>query len=468
MLRKTGENMKTKIGLLPLYLQLYDDTCTYMRPRIEAFLDEIAAMLNTRGIEVARCAIARKNDEFKASVEMFEHEGVCAIVTLHLAYSPSLECIDALANTKLPIIVLDTTQTYSFGVDTNSDEIMFNHGIHGVQDMCNLLLRRNKPFEIFAGHYEKSNVLNNVAAAARAAAMAANMKTARVGLVGEPFDGMGDFQVPFEDMNAAIGITIVPYEMDMGAKFIAAISQSEIDTEFEDDAAMLSVDPKLSREIYDKTAKIALGIRKWIQEERLSALTINFLSTANSPAGLPAMPFTECSKAMASGIGYAGEGDVLTAALVGAILQIYPDTSFSEMFCPDWQGGSIFLSHMGEINYKACACPPFLTEKDFPFTNADNPTVAFGTLKAGDALFVNIAPTNLGYTLIVAPGKMLDAFDDTPKSIKGWFKPKSPLEDFLVDYSRIGGTHHGAIVYTSDICELKYFASFMGFDFIVI
>jgi len=34
---------------------------------------------------------------------------------------------------------------------------------------------------------------------------------------------------------------------------------------------------------------------------------------------------------MSRGIGYAGEGDVLTAALTGALLSVYPDTSFTEV-----------------------------------------------------------------------------------------------------------------------------------------
>ena len=51
---------------------------------------------------------------------------------------------DALAGTDLPIVVLDTTPGYAFGPTTDPAEIMYNHGIHGVQDMCNLLIRNGK------------------------------------------------------------------------------------------------------------------------------------------------------------------------------------------------------------------------------------------------------------------------------------------------------------------------------------
>ena len=58
--------------------------------------------------------ICRVKQEFIDSISLFEREEVDAIVTLHLAYSPSLESADVLARTKKPIIVLNTTPTYDF------------------------------------------------------------------------------------------------------------------------------------------------------------------------------------------------------------------------------------------------------------------------------------------------------------------------------------------------------------------
>lgn len=56
-----------------------------------------------------------------------------------------------LADTRLPIIVCDTTPSYSYGPEQHPDELMYNHGIHGVQDMFNLLVRNGKPFTIEVG-----------------------------------------------------------------------------------------------------------------------------------------------------------------------------------------------------------------------------------------------------------------------------------------------------------------------------
>ena len=77
-----------------------------------------------------RSPFCRLENEFKETVAGFEKEAVDAIVTLHMAYSPSLESIDVLCNTKLPIIVLDTTETFEFSATQNSSEIGYCHGFH--------------------------------------------------------------------------------------------------------------------------------------------------------------------------------------------------------------------------------------------------------------------------------------------------------------------------------------------------
>ena len=173
---------------------------------------------------------------------------------------------------------------------------------------------------------------------------------------------------------------------------------------------------------------------------------------------------------MARGIGYAGEGDVLTAALVGALLRIYPETSFAEMFCPNWCGNSIFFSHMGEMNLLAAATKPQMICKELTFSPGFNPTSIVGHYKAGSVTYVNIAATANGFRLILCDGEMLaptdaDSFQNT---VSGWFRPSLPIARFLECFSAAGGTHHGALVYGGHSDTLKQLAVFAGIDCTVI
>ena len=118
---------------------------------LERFLGEVSKAIQQRGVQVNLAPVCRLKSEFSEAVSSFEANRVDVIVTLHLAYSPSLESAEVLSKTDLPVIVLDTTPDVSFGPEDEPEALMYNHGIHGVQDMCNLLIRNGKSFEIEVG-----------------------------------------------------------------------------------------------------------------------------------------------------------------------------------------------------------------------------------------------------------------------------------------------------------------------------
>ena len=104
--------LKPRIGLLPLFLELYDERLPAMRSRLESFLGEVVEGFEKQGVEVTKGSICRVRPEFAEAVRSFEKSEVDLIVTLHLAYSPSLESVGSLAQTPLPILILDTTMDH--------------------------------------------------------------------------------------------------------------------------------------------------------------------------------------------------------------------------------------------------------------------------------------------------------------------------------------------------------------------
>jgi len=459
------------IGLLPLYIELYDLTEPEVRPDIDAFHHLIGQRLEKAGLDVVNVPVCRLSAEFEDAIRTFEEKDCDAVVTLHLAYSPSLESAKPLAETKLPIIIMDTTPDFVYNQHTDISKLMLNHGIHGVQDMCNLLIRNGKKFVIHAGHIDRSNVLDRVARSVGAAMMAKSFRGMRIGRVGETFVGMGDFRVSDVDLKKDFDIEVIQYNFDDGARRMAAVTRAEIDAEYTQNCKVFEIDPNLTREVYDRSARTGLGIRHWLEDERIGAFSINYCETEGNRPGLPIMPFVECSLAMQRGIGYAGEGDLITAALLGMLLAGTRDATFTEMFCPDWANDSVFMSHMGEFNYAVAAEKPLLQEKPFPFTSAENPTVAYQTLRSGRVVDVNLAPFGNGrYTLTLVPGEMLEIKGENNMSgaVNGWFKPDVGLAKCLEEYSKAGATHHSVLVYGDVLEQLKALVEFLPFDLKVI
>ena len=278
--------MKIKAGLLPLYIKLYDEVVPEIRERLESFYDTIARQIANNGIEVIKNPFCRIKPEFEEAVESFEMNNADVIITIHMAYSPSLESIDALCKTDLPIVVLDTTQTLEFGAGQDSGEIMYNHGIHGVMDLCSMLTRRKKPYAIAAGHYSASNAIERVCGFVRAAACAKALKNAHVGLIGGAFDGMGDFRVSYEELLNKFGIKIEQMNAAKCREIYESLTESEIKAEIEKNAVEFDFDENVKADEYELSVKSCLALRKYVEMEGLSAYSVNFTQIGLDTCGL--------------------------------------------------------------------------------------------------------------------------------------------------------------------------------------
>lgn len=456
-------NTRPKVGLLPLYLQLYDDVRPEAREHFTPFVEDIARRLSEMGLEVITGGIARLEPEVRAAVDDFARRGADLLITLHLAYSPSLESAGSIAESRLPVLLLDTTMDAEFGLDVAPDRIMYNHGIHGVQDLACVLRRMGKSYHVVAGHVTESRVLERVAAIGRAAFAASRLRNMRALRIGESFRGMGDFAVREDVLARSIGAGIDTVDTRPLAAAVQDVTPREVEEELERDRSRFTVEAP--DDVHRRSVRVGLGLRRLLDTENYGAVSVNFLAFDSADGPVDTVPFLEASKAMARGLGYAGEGDVLTAFLVGALASGFGRTTFTEMFCPDWRGESVFLSHMGEFNPDCAGERPRIVEKDFPWTPACNPAILTASPKPGPALLVNLAPSpHDALDLIVAPVEVL-ADAERPEmrdGIRGWIRPAVDLTEFLEAYSRLGGTHHCALVHDGDIEALTAFADFAG------
>ncbi len=455
-----------KIGFLPLYIKLYDDIGSD-RTYLEEVYGIMADMFKEKGVEVITSNFCRIKPEFDAAIAAFEAENVDAIVTWHAAYSPSLESLESLTKTKLPIVVLDTTPTLEFSPKQDPSHIGANHGIHGVMDMCSMLKQRGKAYAIAAGHYTESNVIDRACSFVRSAIAAKALSTMKVGLVGGGFHGMGDFAVAPEELKERFGITVETIAPEILEKANQAVSAEAVAAEIALDKSRFTFGDDVVDEEYEAFMKSCLALRAHIEKEQYTAFSVNFLNVE----GLGTMPFVECCKAMERGLGYAGEGDALTAAFTGAFLKVYPETSFVEIFCPDWNNNMVFLSHMGEMNYRIADGTPVIHRTNSSYVKGNMPYAGYSKMKAGKGVYVNVSREKDDYQLLLSSCEMLPAGDDNfTRAMRGWMKPEKAesTAEFLETLSQNGATHHSTFVYGATVEELAFFGKLLSMKTLIV
>lgn len=279
---------------------------------------------------------------------------------------------------------------------------------------------------------------------------------------------MGDFRVDPAVLRSVLGIQTRHASVRKLASALDELDDEDINAEFAEDCRNFDCDD-IPDEILARSNWVGLAMRRLVQDAGATAFSFNFQSFTRE-AGLPTVPFLEASKAMARGIGYAGEADAMTAAFVGALIQGFEDVTFTEMFCPDWAEDAIFMSHMGECNVALAAeGPPKLVEKDYAFGDVDNPAVAVFKVRPGPATLVNIAPgPKYAFNLISVAVEVLDrgpqpGFPDVPHF---WIRPVNHnLRDTLRLFSEAGGTHHSALILGDEVTGIRNMAAMLGVEF---
>jgi L-arabinose isomerase len=456
-----------RIGVIPLYLAVYDEIAPQNHTEAANFARSVAETLRGRNLEVLLSGVCRVKPEIDLAVRDQIASGVDLLMTLHLTYAPSLEAVEALMETRVPLVLLDTTPHPRFADRATEEELLKNHGIYGVQDLASVLRRRGRPYRVITGHLNEDDVLREVDEVARAARAAQALTSMQVLALGTPAAGVGDFLVSPEELQAGLGVRTVAMDLPELADYVGQVNAGDVLAENDLDLESYAC-AGLRPEALTDSNRLGLAVRAVLRERGLQAFTANF-NDFDPVLGLHSYPFLEACKAMARGVGYAGEGDVLTAALVGALLQALGEVTVCTMFCPDWAEHWLLMNYMGECNLTLAAEQPRLVDRRFPLGQLQNAVVPIFPVPAGAATLINLAPGPDGsFALIAGRVRVLTRELELgpPNSPHFWIRPEGlSLREFLGRFSELGGTHHSALAYGEQAGVAKAMAQMLGINF---
>ncbi len=441
---------KTKVGLLGLMLELYD-AWPGLKPAMAEFAHELGDALSAFA-EVEFPGVCNTREQVERAVTAFEADGKDLLLVVLLTYAPSHIALPALLRTRLPILIFNTQQLYSVGPDTRSIDTTRNHGMHGVQDLTNVLLRAGRAFHLVTGYYQDAHAIEEVRKWCDAARVAKHMRQLRIGLLGYAMEGMGDFGLDETAFLAQIGAEVHHISMkDLAARAAAAPAET-IAALMTEDRVRFHFAPEITETEHVASARLEWALRETLRERGMHGFASHFLAISEE-GQLETLPFLAASKLLADGYGFGGEGDVTSAAAVCMLQALAGQASFTEMFTMDFAHNAILMMHMGESNWR-------MARPDAPIyalrsTLGDimsvpiAPVLLAFTLAPGDATLVSLTTSSEGkLKLIVTEGQVLD-FPYIPDLARPHFKfaPSGDLCEFLTRFSREGGSHHQALAY---------------------
>lgn len=461
------EQPRARVGLLGLMLQLYE-TFPELNPAMAQFANDLGGTLASFA-EVDFPGVCTTREQVDRAITHFETQDVDLIIVVLLTYAPSHIALPALLRTRLPILVYNTQQLRAITPDLAAIDITRNHGMHGVQDLTNVLTRANRQFYLVTGHYQDEPTIAAIKTWCDAARVVRVMRQMRLGLIGYPMQGMGDFALDETAFLGQAGVTIERIAIKTLADTARAAPASEIVRQMDADRQCFHFHATITHEQHEASSCLEWALRAILQERRLYGFASHF-DAINEDGRLETLPFLAASKLLAEGYGFGGEGDVTSAAAVAMMQSLAGAADFTEMFSMDPAGNSVLMMHMGEANWRTARAdePIEMLPGAARLTRLSHlPLVLAFARRPGDVTLVSLTTGANGKLKFVATeGQVLDLpYLRVLNRPHHKFAPEGLLNDFLNRYSIAGGSHHLALAYGRWATTIEKIATLLGIEY---
>src|SRR5829696_1843786 len=396
----TVQNRTPRIGVLGIMQELYDDMLPGITERQGGYLREVATSLE----DVGECVVeppARNRADVERVMREYEYRQLDGVLIVNLTYGPGQRVARALGGSRLPLCLANVQPEPEVTAEWDMADMTYNQGVHGAQDTANAMVRAGIPFDVVSEDWHTAAFRERIGRWARAAAAVTAWRGLRVAQVGYAMDDMGDIR-------------------------------------FDEGSLLRSLGPSVT--------VIAPGDLYRATVERGAEAFSTHFDAIGDDGRFARLPFAAASSLMAKGYGFAGEGDMLTAALVRAGHVLIGDAHFTEMYAMDFPSDSILMSHMGEGNWRIARDdrPVRLIKRPIAIGGLDDPPTFLFEYQPGPATLATlVALGGESFRLVVCEGENLDG-PDLPGLEMPWgrFRPDVGVRACLDAWLRLGGPHH--------------------------
>ena len=437
-------NCTPRIGVIGIMQELYDAMLPGITERQGAYLAELAASLEG----VAECVVeppARNRADIERVMREYEYQGLDGVLIVMLTYGPGQRVARAIGGTRLPLCLANVQPEPHVTAAWDMADMTYNQGVHGAQDTANALVRAGVAFDVVTEDWHSPAFGERIGRWARAAATVTAWRGLKVAQVGYAMNDMGDIRFDEGALLRSLGpgvSVIAPGEL-----YRATLAVSAADVEavraFEDER--FDVDPRLSDAERDDHVRMQVALERLLEQRGCDAFSTHF-DAIGEDGRFARLPFAAASSLMAKGYGFAGEGDMLTAALVRAGHVLIGDAHFTEMYAMDFPSDSVLMSHMGEGNWRIARDdrPVRLIKRPIAIGGLDDPPTFLFEYQPGPATLATlVALGGESFRLVVCEGENLDG-PDLPGLEMPWgrFRPDVGVRACLDAWLRLGGPHH--------------------------
>ncbi len=361
--------------------------------------------------------------------------------------------------------------------DIDMDFMNLNQSAHGDREFGFMVSRMRMNRKVVVGHWQDPEVLNELNTWARAAAGWNDWQGAKFVRFGDNMRFVAVTDGDKVEAEYKFGYAVNTHGVGDLVKVINETSDAAIDTLISEYNDTYTIVPSLLKDgaqyqSIREAAKIEIGIRTFLEAGNYKGFTDTF----EDLHGMAQLPGIAAQRLMASGYGFAGEGDWKTSALVRAMKVMGSGLPGGNSFMEDYtyhfdpENPMVLGSHMLEI------CPSIAHGKPscqiHPLGiggKADPVRLVFNT-NPGPALNASLIDMGNRFRLLVNEVEAVSPLHDLPKLpvARVLWKPHPDMKTGCAAWILAGGAHHTGYSQNLTAVHMQDFAEMAGIEFALI
>ena len=352
-----GSSLPRVAVILP-YWDFWENTVGGdLRADRESLAATVAQLLSGAAEVVAVELLDSRDAAARTAAALADRHLQALLVLQTMAVPPAyaLACLDALP--ALPIVIWAlhrrdlVTDAFDHGAITAEGATV------GTPMLANPLLRRERPFDLVLGRVDDPSCTERVREAVRMAAVAGQLRQARVGLVGRPLDGYECVQVDAQALRAATGIEIVPIEPREVLDRWRAVQPSQVRALEEEVDAVWERAPDIEDgEALIRSLRAAVAMERIVEDYQLDAGAMNcHVPDIRFGEEIGITPCYALGRLTSRGIPWTCTGDVPTAVAMLTVKRLGGVSVYHELEAVDYATGEFVIANSGEHDLGWCA-----------------------------------------------------------------------------------------------------------------
>ncbi|CAA9272086.1 MAG: L-arabinose isomerase [uncultured Adhaeribacter sp.] len=393
-------------------------------------------------------------------------------------FSPAKMWIGGLKVLQKPFLHLHTQ--FNRDIPWNSIDMDFmnlNQSAHGDREFGFMVSRMRLNRKVVVGHWQDTEVLNQINNWSRAAAGWHDWQGAKFVRFGDNMRYVSVTEGDKVEAEMQFGFAVNTYGVGDLVKVINNVSDRAVDQltqEYEDKYNVVETLRKGNAQYTSlrEAARIEIGLRTFLQNGNYKGFTDTF----EDLHGMVQLPGIAAQRLMNEGYGFAGEGDWKTAALVRAMKVMGSGLPGGNAFMEDYtyhfdpHNSLVLGSHMLEIDESIAAGKPSCEVHPLGIGGKADPVRLVFNVAGGPALNASLIDMGNRFRLLVNEVEAIEPEHELPHLpvARVLWKPYPDMKTGCAAWILAGGAHHTGYSQNLSAEILQDFADIAGIEWVLI